>query len=66
MSNSINWGSAYCDMEQNGAFGTDTLWSTRAINDESAPTCWITFPFKSDTTLFSVDTTQLTVDTTQL
>lgn len=53
-------------MEQNNAFGSDTFWSTNAINDEAAPTCWITFPFKSDTTLFSADTINLTVDTTQL
>jgi len=66
MSNNINWGSVYCSMEQNEAFGTDTLWSTNAINDESAPTCWVTYALRADTTLFSSDNNNLTTDTTQL
>ena len=65
MSNNIGWGSVYCDMEQNDAFGTDTFWSTNAISDESAPTCWVTYPFKADTILFTIDNNNITIDTTQ-
>jgi hypothetical protein len=66
MANIINWGSVYCEMEQDGSFGADTLWSTNAINDIAAPTCWITFKISTDTTLFTTDTTNLTTDRTQL
>ena len=66
MANSINWGSIYCDMEQDGSFGSDTLWSTNAINDTASPTCWLTFALTADTTIYTADTTQLTADRTQL
>ena len=66
MSNTINWGIIYCDMEQYGSFGTDTFWSTNAINDISAPSCWVTFALTADTTKYLADTTLLTADITQL
>ena len=65
MSNNIDWGKIYCQMDLDGAFGTDTFWSTNAINDISSPTCWLTFPFTADTTLYTSDTTLLTADKTQ-
>jgi len=66
MSNGINWGKIYCEMEQDGSFGADTLWSTNAINDIASPTCWVTFAITADSTMYSADTTQLTADRTQL
>ena len=66
MSNSINWGKIYCEMEQSDAFGADTLWSTNAINDTASPSCWLTFALTADTTRYLADTTQLTADRTQL
>ena len=66
MANNINWGNVYCEMEQDGSFGTDTLWSTNAINDIASPTCWVTFRVSTDSTLFTGDSTTLTADRTQL
>jgi len=66
MSNNIDWGKIYCNMEQDGSFGADTLWSTNAINDIASPTCWVTFRISTDTTLYTADTTSLTADRTQL
>ena len=66
MANSIDWGKIYCEMEQEGAFGADTFWSTNAINDIASPTCWVTFAITADSTMYSADTTQLTADRTQL
>mgnify|MGYP000448156338 CR=1 FL=1 len=66
MANNIDWGSVYCEMEQDGSFGADTLWSTNAINDIASPTCWVTFALRADSTLFTADTTTLTADRTQL
>ena len=66
MSNIIDWGKIYCEMEQDGSFGTDTLWSTNAINDIASPTCWVTFAITADSTIYLADTTQLTADRTQL
>jgi hypothetical protein len=66
MANNINWGNIYCEMEQDNAFGVDTLWSTNAINDIASPTCWTTFAITADSTLYRADTTQLTADRTQL
>lgn len=66
MANNIDWGSVYCEMEQDGSFGSDTLWSTNAINDIASPTCWVTFALKADSTLFTSDSTTLTADRTQL
>ena len=66
MANNIDWGSVYCEMEQDGSFGADTLWSTNAINDIASPTCWVTFALKADSTLFTSDSTTLTADRTQL
>ena len=66
MANNIDWGSVYCEMEQDGSFGADTLWSTNAINDIASPTCWVTFALRADSTLFTSDTTTLTADRTQL
>jgi len=53
-------------MEQDESFGSDTLWSTNAINDTASPTCWLTFALTADTTRYTADTTQLTADRTQL
>ena len=66
MANNINWGSIYCEMEQDSAFGADTLWSTNAINDIASPACWLTFKITTDTSYFTTDTSQLTTDRTQL
>lgn len=66
MANNIDWGSVYCEMEQDGSFGSDTLWSTNAINDIASPTCWVTFALRADSTLFTSDSTTLTADRTQL
>ena len=66
MANNIDWGSVYCEMEQDGSFGADTLWSTNAINDIASPTCWVTFELRADSTLFTSDSTTLTADRTQL
>ena len=66
MANNIDWGSVYCEMEQDGSFGADTLWSTNAINDIASPTCWVTFALRADSTLFTSDSTTLTADRTQL
>jgi hypothetical protein len=61
-------------METNDAFGVDEQWSTFAINDLSAPTCWglvpVT-PLTADMVSYfggniTVDTTQFTADKTQL
>ena len=66
MANNINWGSVYCEMEQDSSFGADTLWSTNAINDIASPTCWVTFKISTDSTTYTTDTTYLTTDRTQL
>ena len=66
MANNIDWGSVYCEMEQDGSFGSDTLWSTNAINDIASPTCWVTFALRADSTLFTAGSTTLTADRTQL
>jgi hypothetical protein len=66
MANNINWGSVYCEMEQDSSFGADTLWSTNAINDIASPTCWVTFKISTDSTTYRTDTTYLTTDRTQL
>jgi len=74
MANQINWGKVYCDMETNDAFGVDKQWSTFAINDLSAPTCWGLVPvtpftadlisyfggnLTADNSVFKADKTQL-------
>jgi hypothetical protein len=72
MANQINWGKVYCDMEINDAFGVDEQWSTYAINDLSAPTCWsLVTPFTADMIsyfggILTADTTHFTADKTQL
>lgn len=74
MANQINWGKIYCEMIDNSAWGQDEQWSTYAINDISAPTCWglvpVT-PFTADMISYfggnlTADTTQFTADKTQL
>ena len=74
MANQINWGKIYCEMIDNSAWGQDEQWSTYAINDISAPTCWglvpVT-PFTADMISYfggnlTADTTQFTSDKTQL
>ena len=74
MANQINWGKIYCEMIDNSAWGQDEQWSTYAINDISAPTCWglvpVT-PFTADLISYfggnlTADTTQFTADKTQL
>lgn len=74
MANLINWGKIYCEMIDNSAWGQDEQWSTYAINDISAPTCWglvpVT-PFTADMISYfggnlTADTTQFTSDKTQL
>ena len=66
MANQINWGKTYCEIEENSAWGVDTLWSTRFVPDVSAPTCWTTFALTADSTSFRADTILYTADTTQL
>jgi len=66
MANNINWGSVYCDMEQDGSFGADTFWSTNAINDIASPTCWVTFRISADTDKFFAANKIITADRTQL
>ena len=66
MANTINWGNVYCEMEQDGSFGTDTLWSTNAINDIASPTCWVTFRISADTDKFFAANKIITADRTQL
>lgn len=74
MANSINWGKIYCEMETNSAFGADEQWSTFAINDLSAPTCWSLVPvtpFTADLISYfggnlTADTIQFKADKTQL
>jgi hypothetical protein len=74
MANQINWGKVYCDMEINDAFGVDEQWSTYAIPDFSAPTCWSLVPvtpFTADMVsyfggILTADTTSFTADETQL
>jgi len=53
-------------MATNDSWGADTYWSTNAVPDISAPTCWDTFRLTADSTLFTADTTTLTADRTQL
>ena len=74
MANLINWGKIYCEMIDDSAWGQDEQWSTYAINDISAPTCWglvpVT-PFTADLISYfggnlTADTTQFTADKTQL
>jgi len=74
MANQINWGKTYCEIQTNGGFGVDEQWSTFAINDLSAPTCWglvpVT-PFTADMVSYfggniTVDTTEFKADKTQL
>lgn len=74
MANQINWGKIYCEMIDNSAWGQDEQWSTYAINDISAPTCWglvpVT-PFTADMISYfggnlTADTIQFTADKTQL
>lgn len=74
MANSINWGKTYCEIYDDSGFGQDTQWSTFAIPDISAPTCWTAVPvtpftadmisyfggnLTADTTLFKADKTEL-------
>ena len=71
MANSINWGKIYCEMVDDGSFGTDVSWSTRSIYDPSAATCWDTFAITADRTTISgvaflADTTNYTADVTQI
>ena len=66
MANTITWGNVYCEMEQDGSFGTDTLWSTNAINDIASPTCWVTFRISADTDKFFAANKIITADRTQL
>lgn len=61
MANTINWGKVYCEMVTNKTWG-DEVYTTNAINDLSAPSCWTTFTISADTTLYSADTTSLTAD----
>ena len=63
MANTINWGKVYCEMINYTGWGADTAWSTNAVNDISAPTCWGTFALTSD--LISISGSPLTADTTQ-
>lgn len=74
MANLINWGKIYCEMIDNSAWGQNEQWSTFAVNDISAPTCWglvpVT-PFTADLISYfggnlTADTTQFTADKTQL
>ena len=74
MANLINWGKIYCEMIDDSAWGQNEQWSTYAINDISAPTCWglvpVT-PFTADLISYfggnlTADTTQFTADKTQL
>lgn len=74
MANQINWGKTYCEIQTNEGFGVAEQWSTYAINDISAPTCWglvpVT-PFTADLISYfggnlTADTTQFTADKTQL
>ena len=71
MANNINWGKVYCEMITNVSFGSDTAYSTNAILDISAPSCWATFPLTADLTQISgipflADTTLYKADATQL
>jgi hypothetical protein len=63
MANTINWGKIYCGMIDYKGWGADTAWSTNAVNDISAPTCWGTFALTSD--LISISGSPLTADTTE-
>ena len=66
MANNINWGKVYCDMATNDSWGADTYWSTNAVPDISAPTCWDTFALTADTDKFYAANKILTADRTQL
>jgi len=62
MANTINWGKVYCEMITNDGWGADTAWSTRAVYDPAAPSCWLTFALTVDLT--NISGTPLTTDTT--
>ena len=71
MANNINWGKVYCIMIDNKGWGADTAWSTNAVPDISAPSCWGTFALTADLTNISgaplnADTTQYKADATQI
>ena len=74
MANLINWGKIYCDMESDNSFGANEQWSTFAIPDISAPTCWASVPvtpFTADMISYfggalTADTIQFKADITQL
>lgn len=71
MANNINWGKIYCEMITNKGFGSDTAYSTMAIPDISAPSCWGTFELTADLTQisgtpFTADTKKYKASATQL
>lgn len=71
MANSIGWGNIYCEMITNSGFGADTAYSTMAIPDISAPSCWGTFELTADLTkisgvAFTADTIKYRASATQL
>jgi len=74
MANQINWGKIYCEMITNESWGQNTQWSTFAVNDISAPTCWGTVPvtpFTADMVSYfggnlTADNAVFTADKTQL
>lgn len=66
MANTINFGKVYCEMFTNNSWGADVQYTTNAVNDIGAPTCWDVFAITADSINFTSDSTVLTADVTQI